>query len=208
MPLWGNTDAGNQKPKSPYQRQVREVVQLTTANVTNVAQTTITFVYNDGAGNNVANIGVAAGQYVYIYPNGPASVGGTAGNGYPAMFSSNNTVASVSGNNVILTNPTFNQLAAGSMVEFDKAISYPSTKPVEQTYNSDTILVTATRAANANNTVANTGNFTAGWVHIQKKTNNDGTVRYLKETLVALANGVASNTTSGNTSFGQIVSGV
>jgi len=207
MPLWGNTDAGNQKPKSPYQRQVREVVQLTTANVTNVAQTTITFVYNDGAGNNVANIGVAAGQYVYIYPNGPASVGGTAGNGYPAMFSSNNTVASVSGNNVILTNPTFNQLAAGVMVEFDKSISYQAGEMLS-TYNRDTILITPTRIANANNTVANTGNFTTGWVHIQKKTNNDGTVRYLKETLVALANPVASNTISGNTSFGQIASGV
>jgi len=207
MPLWGNTDGANQKPKSPYERNVREVVQLITANVTNVAQTTITFVYNDGAGNNVANIGVAAGQFVYFYPNGAASVGGAAGNGYPGMFASNNTVASVSGNNVILTNATFNQLAAGVMVEFDKSISYQAGEMLS-TYNRDTILITPTRIANANNTVANTGNFTTGWVHIQKKTNNDGTVRYLKETLVALANPVASNTISGNTSFGQIASGV
>ena len=47
-----------------------------------------------------------------------------------------------------------------------------------------------------------------GWVHIQKKTNNDGTVRYLKETLVALANPVAANTNSGNTSFGQFLTGL
>ena len=207
MPLWGNTDAGNQKPKSPFLRQVRENVQLTTANSTVSGNTSITFVYNDGAGNNVANIGVAAGQFVYFYPNGAASVGGTAGNGYPGMFSSNNTVASISGNTVVLTNATFNTLASGVLVEFDKTISQ-GTNAFANTYYQDTILVTASRLANANNTVANTGNFSTGWVHIYKKTNNDGTVRYLKETLVALANGVASNTTSGNTSFGQIVSGV
>ena len=55
---------------------------------------------------------------------------------------------------------------------------------------------------------ANVGNITQGWVHIQKKTNNDGTVRYLKETLVALANPVAANTNSGNTSWGQAFTGV
>lgn len=207
MPLWGNTDAANQKPKSPFLRQVRENVQLYTANSTVSGNTSITFVYNDGAGNNVANIGVAAGQFVYFYPNGPASVGGTSGNGYPAMFASNNTVASVSGNTVVLTNATFSTLAAGALVEFDKTVNQ-GTNVFLNTYYADTILITPSRIANANTTVANTGNFSSGWVHIYKKTNNDGTVRYLKETLVALANPVASNTISGNTSFGQIASGV
>jgi hypothetical protein len=73
----------------------------------------------------------------------------------------------------------------------------------------DTILVTATRAANANNTLANVGNLNQGWNHVWKKTNNDGTIRFIKETLICLANATASNTTSGNTtSGGQIVSGL
>ena len=54
---------------------------------------------------------------------------------------------------------------------------------------------------------ANVGSMNSGWNRIQKKVNSDGTVRYLKETLVALANPTAANTNSGNTSFGQFVSG-
>ena len=69
-------------------------------------------------------------------------------------------------------------------------------------------MVTGTRAANANSSVAPVGDLAAGWVHIQKKTNNDGTVRYLKETLVCLGNPIASNVSSGNTSFGSIVNGL
>jgi len=52
------------------------------------------------------------------------------------------------------------------------------------------------------------GDVTLGWVNIRKKTNNDGSVRYLKETLVALASPVASNTASGNTSWGTAFTGV
>jgi hypothetical protein len=207
MPLWGNTDAANKKPKSPKERQVRKAFQFYTANTTVVGNTSITLVYSDGAGNNLANIGVTAGQFVYFYPSGPSSAGGTAGNGYPGMFASNNTIASVSGNTVILTNATFNTLNAATLIEFDSAINY-GTNPEANTYNQDTILITASRIANTNNATANVGTLNTGWVRIQKKTNNDGTVRYLKETLVALANPVASNTRSGNTSFGQIVSGV
>ena len=206
MPAWNNIDTPASKPKFDAERQVRDVVRLNTANTTNLGNTVITLSYSDGisvanGGSNVANVGVAVGQYVYFGT-------GLAGNGYPGFFSSNNTVAAINGNNVTLTTATFNTTGPGTVVEFDSSIPYPSTKPVEKTYNADTILITATRCSNGNNAIANTGNFTAGWVHIQKKTNSDGTVRYLKETLVALANATASNTSSGNTSFGSVVTGL
>lgn len=210
MSLWGNTDGANKKPKSPFERQVRDTVQLYTANNTVAGNTSVTLVYNDGAGNNVANIGVAAGQFLYFYPNGPASVGGTAGNGYPAMFASNNTVQSVSGNTVILTNATFNTLGAGVLVEFDTAIPYAAGEQLK-TYNQDTVLITPTRIANVNTAITGAsfaGGMNTGWNKFTRKVNNDGTVRVLKETLVALASPTAANTSSGNTSFGQVVSGV
>jgi len=207
MPTWGNTDVANAKPKFDVERQTREVIQLAlfaSANTTANGTTTIQLAYNDGAGNNVANIGVAAGQYVYVAGQG-TSTSGVSGNGYPGFFASNNTVVSVSGNTVTLSANITSNIAVGTTIEFDKAIAYNTNKTVEVTYNQDTVLITATRAAN---TLINSGNYSAGWVHIQKKTNNDGTIRYLKETLVALANGTASNTSSGNTSWGGAVSGL
>ena len=59
-------------------------------------------------------------------------------------------------------------------------------------------------------TVANTklGNVNAGWNRIVRKINNDGTVRFLKETLVALANPIAANTQSANSSANGIYGGL
>ena len=191
MPTWGNTDNHNQKPKFAAEREVREVVQLVTANST--AQGSNTFVFTA----NAQAAGVVVGQYV--------QVAGASANGYAGFFASNNTVASVTGNTVVLTGATYAAVGAGVTVEFDTAINFNTNKPVEVTYNADTVLTTPTRAANA---TFNAGNITQGWVHIQKKVNNDGTVRYLKETLVALANPVAANTNSGNTSWGQAFTGL
>jgi len=207
MPTWGNTDTGNQKPKFDYLRQTREVLQFIVSSGNTAGNNVIRVSYNDGAQNNVANAGVTSGQYVYFMANGFALPGGTAGNGYPGFFASNTTVASVSGNTITLTQNLFNTVNVGFGVEFDNAINYGTTAGAN-TYFLDTILVTASRTANGNNAIANVGNMTAGWVHIQKKVNSDGTVRYLKETLVALANATASNTSSGNTSFGSIVTGL
>jgi hypothetical protein len=114
------------------------------------------------------------------------------------------------GNVVTLSANVINNVLAGNVIAFGTAINYGATA-VANTYTQDTILITATRSANnttGTGAIANVGNFSTGWVHIQKKVNNDGTVRYLKETLVALANSSASNTASGNTSFGQFVSGL
>lgn len=200
MPTWGNTDNHNQKPKFDVERETREVVQLTLASSNVAGNTIIVLSYNDGAQNNVANVGVATGQYVYFIANYPAS-GGTSGNGYPGIFASNTTVSAISGNTVTITPALFEPVTSGWTVEFDKAIAYPSTKGVEKTYNADTILVTPTRMSAQNAEISN--HVHQGWVHVQKKTNNDGTVRYITETLVALANATASNTASGNTSWGQ-----
>jgi hypothetical protein len=210
MPAWSNTDGHNAKPKFDVERETRDVVQLSLGLPAYVGNTTITLSYSDGisvanGGSNVANVGVVAGDYVYFYPNGVGAPGGTAGNGYPGMFFSNNTVQSVSGNVVTLTAAVFANNAVGTVIEFDKAIAYPAAKTVEKTYNQDTVLVTASR--HANNTVA-VGNINLGWNHIQKKTNNDGSVRYITETLVALASPTASNTASGNTSWGTAFTGV
>lgn len=208
MSAWGNTDNHNQKPKSPQVRENRDVLQLTVASGNTAGNTVITVTAYDGGPSTLANVGVASGQYVYFWSQGfNASNGGLAGNGTPGMFLSNTTVSSVSGNTVTLANPLYNTVSAGFGVEFDKAIVYQANKQLS-TYNKDTILVTPSRTANSTMGAANTGNFNTGWVHIQKKTNNDGTVRYLRETLVALANPVASNTSSANTSFGQPFTGV
>jgi len=203
MPAWGNTDNHNQKPKWPAEREVRQVVSLTTANTTVTGNTVVTLSYNDGAQNNVANIGVAVGQYVYF-------VSGTAGNGTPGFFASNTQVASISGNNVVLTNASFNNTPAGAVVTFDKAINYAQSGNSAINYNQDTVLVTTTRLANAvfagssqysNTALSISGGAAAhaGWV---KATTGVGgrAGRVQTEVLVALANASATIAVSGNTS--------
>lgn len=215
MPSWGNTDAHNQKPKWDLIRETREVIQFTVLTGNTAGNNVVQVSYNDGGLNNVANVGVVAGLYVYFLANGFANPGGNAGNGYPGMFFSNTTISSTSGNTITLSNALFNNVTAGFGVEFDKTLVYNTSKPLEANTGADTILVTATRAinaasgrANTTTAVGNIGNFNVGWNKIQKKVNNDGTVRYLKETLVALSSPVASNTNSGNTSAGQIFTGI
>jgi hypothetical protein len=205
MPTWSNSDNHNQKPKFDALRETREIVQATVFAGNTAGNSVISIKYLDGGANNIANIGITAGQYVYFLANGVGAPGGTNGNGTPGFFSSNTTVSSTSGNTVTLSTALFNTVSAGFGVEFDKAIVYPTVKPVEKTFNQDTVLVTPTRIAN--NSVA-MGNMTVGWNQIRKKTNNDGSVRYLHETLVALASPTASNTYSGNTSWGVAFTGV
>jgi len=213
MPTWGNTDGANQKPKFDAARQTRDVIQLKLGTAATAGQPTINLAYNDGNQNNVANVGVAVGQYVYFYPNGFALPGGTTGNGYPGFFASNNTVLSISGNVVTLASNVFNAQTNGTGVEFDKAIVYNSNKTTEVNYNSDTILITPTRLANA--VFANSVNYSntalstsggaashAGWNKVTTFTGGrQGRVQ--TECLVALANPTAANTLSGNTSNSQ-----
>jgi len=213
MPTWGNNDAANSKPLFPVERQVREVIILTTAAANGVGNTVLTVT---AAANTINALGIV-GSYVYAFDVNTSSTaavsklldGTIIDQNDAAFLKSNNTVASIDTANskLTLTNPLMATLNSGSTLYFANAVSYNST--VASNVFGDTILVTATRAANANNTLANVGNLNQGWNHIWKKTNNDGTIRFIKETLICLANATASNTTSGNTtSGGQIVSGV
>jgi hypothetical protein len=210
MSAWGNTDNHNQKPKSPAEREVRENVQLYVLTGNTAGNNVIQVSYADGGANNVANIGVTAGQYVYFWTNGFGINGGQAGNGIPGMFQSNTTVSSTSGNTITLSTNLFNTVSAGFGVEFDKAIAYNTNKGSEKTYNQDTVLVTPTRLANAvfaSNTNYTTANLAAsgaaaahaGWVKVTTGTGGRAG-RVQTEVLVALANPVASNTSSGQTS--------
>lgn len=213
MPLWGNNDAANSKPLFPVERQVREITTLITAAANTSGNTVLTVT---AAANTINTLGIV-GSYVYAFDANTQSTaavsrlldGTIVDQNDVAFLKSNNTVASVDTANskITLTNALTATLNTGSILYFANAISYNST--IAANVFGDTILVTATRAANANNTLANIGNLNQGWNHIWKKTNSDGTIRFIKETLICLANATASNTTSGNTvSGGQIVSGV
>jgi hypothetical protein len=200
MPTWGNTDSAVAKPRFSQERQVREIVRLPTANTTLVGNTAVTLVYNDGFGNNVANIGVAVGQYVYFGS-------GLAGNGVPGFFASNNQVTAISGNTVILGTAVFANTAPGTIIEFDTAIGYNANTDI--TYNRNTVLVTDTRLANAvfpngysSANLAQGAVAHAGWVQVRTGTGGRAG-RVQTEVLVALSNPVAANTLSGNTSNSQ-----
>jgi len=207
MSAWSNTDNHKNKPKWDVERETREVVQFTILTGNTAGNNVIQVSYNDGGQNNVANVGVVANSYVYFWAAGANNVGGQSGNGVPGFFTSNTQVLSTTGNTITLGSNLFGPANAGWTVEFDKKIAYSSSKANDSTYNADTVLVTPTRLAN--NTVS-MGNIVPGWVNITKSKNGgaDGAVRYRHETLVIFSNPVASNTNSGNTSWGQAFTGV
>ena len=214
MSIWLNNDTANSKPLLPVERQVREITFLTTQNVTAVTSNTIVFQQIGGSNSIPSNIVV--GAYVYSTDANTAVSrlydGSIIDPNDMTYIKSNNTVAAIdSANSLIrLANTLSGTLANSSLVYFANGISYKSNTQAN-TYFSDTILVTPGRIANSNvatGAVANLGNFNAGWNHIQKKTNNDGTIRYLRECLVVTANATAANSSSGNTSFGAFLPGI
>lgn len=192
MSIWGNTDSIYDKPTIPEERQVRPNVTLTLAG-TVTSGNTLTFT---GA-NSAVNAGIIAGMHVYA--------GNVSISGQDDFFVSNNTVKSVSTNVVVLTANVFGSVASGTTVYFGTLIPYTANTQAN-TYNHDTILVTASRIANA---VVNVNHSHTGWTHIYKTVEaSTGNIRYRSEVLVATANASASNTASGNTSVGRIYSGV
>lgn len=218
MPLWGNTDAANSIPLFSQLRTVREVVTATTANTT-LAGNTIVFTSNANFSS------IQTGNYVYAIDavNGLTNATSRMAKDLSIVdqndidfYASNNTVTIVDpANNIVkFANPIIGLLSTGSTVWFANAINH-GTATLENV--NDVILVTPTRLANtqgttgaAGSTVANTqlGNMSVGWNRIVRKINNDGTIRFLKETLVALANPVAANTQSANTSANAIFGGL
>ena len=209
MPSWGNTDAEADKPKFPRERLVRIALQTTSAN---------TGVLGGVAGGNtvirVADVtGITVGQFVY--DDGVK----LSTSGKDNFFRSNNTVLAISAANVVLTSAVTALILNGAPIYFANTITYTNTGAANTVANvfSDTILVSPGRMANtqgttygSGSTVANTriGSTNQGWNLIQRKINNDGTVRFLKETLVALSNVVNSNTSSANTSANAIFGGL
>ena len=216
MPLWGNTDTANNKPHFSEFREVTPVTTVVTANATTGGNTIITT-------SNSAFSLIAVGNYLYSSDANNAISRSLKDlsimDGNEASFwKSNNTVRVIdAGNNRIqFANPVMGTLASGSTVAVGSAITY-HTNTTAANAVADVILVTATRIANtqgttgaAGSTVANTklGNVNVGWNRITRKINSDGTIRFLKETLVALASPTAANTQSANTSANAIFGGL
>lgn len=183
MSSFGNTDALTDKPKWDVERQVRPYATLTTT-TTVASGNTLTF----GTTQDVANANISVGMSVLS-----ANIGYS---GAPEFFVSNTTVLSVTSNTVTLSRTVLGSVPTGTAVRFDSNIPWAANTQAA-TYNSDTVLVTPTRLANSS--FANTATPHAGWVHVQTGTGGRAG-RVQVEVLVALANAVASNTTSGNTS--------
>jgi len=208
MSAWSNNDNHNSKPKFNYEREVTTAVQIPVYAGNTAGNNVIKVNYYDGAQNNVANIGIVAGQYVYFWAQGnTASNGGQAGNGVPGIFASNTQVLSTSGNTITLSTALFGAVTTAFTAEFDNATVYNSNKPYEVNYNADTVLITPTRMANAVFAgTANSGSYNlnsgmshAGWNKVTTFTGGRAG-RVQTETLVILANPTAANTLSGNTS--------
>ena len=213
MPLWGNQDTANNEPHFPTLRETVVVGSLLTTNAV-LSGNKVWFTENVPAT-------IAAGLYVYGGDDANNAISRVAKDlsffdqndiGY---WRSNNSVSAVSGNTITLTNNVSGVYGASKRVYFATGLNR-GTRPDSNAAN-DTILITTTRMANTQGTtnaggsnVANTklGSVNAGWNRITRKINNDGTIRFLKETLVALANPTASNTSSANTSANAIYGGL
>jgi hypothetical protein len=213
MPAWGNTDSLADKPHFPEERQVRPFISLTTANSTTAfAGKSIQFTGINA--QTAANLGIVAGMSAYA--------SGLSTTGEQEFFSSNNIVLAVgndssgfSANLVSFSNTFFATIPAGTQVDF----AYPirNNSNVANTYFADTILVSPGRIANTQGTtygfgsnVANTklGSINSGWNKITRKILPDGTIRFLKETLVCITNTAASNASSANTSSNAVFGGL
>ena len=218
MSLWGNTDSSNNKPHFSYLREVVPVGSFVTANAT-TAGNTIVFTSN-------TNFSVLASGFFVYSADANNSVSRSNkdlsildGN-ESAFWKSNNTITQIDTANatIRLTNNVMGTLAAGQVVVVGNSLPWQaSAGGFGFGAANDVVLVTASRMANTQGTafgggsnVANTkiGNVNAGWNRITRKINNDGTVRFLKETLVALANPTAANTQSANTSANAVFAGL
>lgn len=210
MPAWGNTDSTTDKPHFPALRQVRVAARPVVAN-TGTAGGVL-------GGNTVIKVsdstGISVGQFVYDSGVGVSSAGENA------FFKGNNTVKAVNSTFIVLNNAVTTTIPNGTTLYFCDAVPWAAvTYAANTTANvySDTILVTPGRRANTQGTtygggssVANTklGEVNAGWTLIQRKINSDGTIRFLKETLVALSSAAAANVSSANTSANAIYGGL
>jgi hypothetical protein len=215
MSFWGNLDFANNRPMMPNSREVVSVATGTTANLTLGGSRVLVF---------TANVSSAVQPGVHVYgdndPNSVISKIAKDASNFDvsdvAFWRANNTVASVSGNTVVLNNIITANFGAGKLVYFANTLLHDSTTTYAN-YANDIILVTGSRMSNTQgtvygygSTVANTllGSVNQGWNKITRKINNDGAIRFLKETIVCLANPIASNIQSGNTSSNAVYGGL
>lgn len=199
----------------PNSREVVSVATGTTANLTLGGSRVLVF---------TANVSSAVQPGVHVYgdndPNSVISKIAKDASNFDvsdvAFWRANNTVASVSGNTVVLNNIITANFGAGKLVYFANTLLHDSTTTYAN-YANDIILVTGSRMSNTQgtvygygSTVANTklGSVNQGWNKITRKINNDGAIRFLKETIVCLANPIASNIQSGNTSSNAVFGGL
>lgn len=217
MALWGNLDFANNAPHMPLSREVEPVATGTTANSTPGGSRVLVM---------TANLSSAIQPGCHVYGEGDVNgvvskIAKDASNfdqNEICWWRSNNTVASVNtvSNQVVLNNIVTGTFGAGKLVYFANTNLYHS-GTTGANYANDTILVTGSRTANTKgtvygygSTVANTllGSVNQGWNKITRKINSDGTIRFLKETIVCLANPIASNIQSGNTSSNAVFGGL
>lgn len=223
MSAWSTNDNNKSKPKSNYERQTREAFQFTISSGNTAGNSWITVNYQDGGQNNVANIGVAAGQYIYFLANTPSGNGlttsgsGQAGNGVPGMFASNTQISYISGNVITLSNPLFGVANTGWIVEIDKAIVYQAGEALSK-YNQDTVLINTTRMANAvfagtangSGTNFNSGLAHTGWNRVTTGTGGRAgrvqveTLVTLKNSSITIANNISGNTSNSLTYFAGV----
>jgi hypothetical protein len=199
----------------PLAREVVSVATGTTANLTLGGSRVLVF---------TANVSSAVQPGVHVYgdndPNSVISKIAKDASNFDvsdvAFWRANNTVASVSGNTVVLNNIITANFGAGKLVYFANTLLHDSTTTYAN-YANDIILVTGSRMSNTQgtvygygSTVANTklGSVNQGWNKITRKINSDGAIRFLKETIVCLANPIASNIQSGNTSSNAVFGGL
>lgn len=202
MSEWLNNDNFASKPKFPRNRQVRKVASLV---VNGAVASGNTIVFAGVGAATAANVGVTANMFAYDASSNVSNHGSVPAS-YNYFFS-NTYVLSVSGNTVTLSQNVASAVANGAIVDFSAPIAYSATRAAAS-YANDTILITDTRSVNANVSVAKSGDFSTGWVNVRRKTNNDGTVRFIKETLVCLTAATAANVGSANTSTNNIAGGL
>lgn len=190
MTVWGNTDSPIKRPKFSLERRLRPATVLTANATAAKGNANIIFVSvtNANAGQYVTGNNINTISYLRGYFQGNVTA---------LWVGTSNVTIRISS---VLTDNVF----VGELISFDNTIPY-RVNSVGQFIYDDTILVTPTRKANARVNIANVH---TGWVHVRKKTNSDGTIRYMTEVLVAMSNVVAANTNSGNTHDTQIYAGV
>jgi hypothetical protein len=203
MSLWGNNDQANSKPIFPTLRDTVQVTSLVTANST-TAGNTIIF-----TGNTTGTVSV--NNYVYTLDNNLSrfSDGTIIAQHNIAYFRSNNSVTVVDSANGIVrfANNVIGTIGSGNTVWFGSLINYRAAKANNFV---DTVLVTATRLANAvfagGSSYSSAALFASGaaachigWNKVVTGTGGRAG-RVQTECLITLANPTAANTLSGNTS--------